>query len=117
MFMPGQDPLAFRLIWVTEGKGFEDETEIPDACVIVRVRHSLKKLSLGGTRITYALMFTLWESLDAVRAFAGKDYQTALFYPDHDRYLIERDLVANHYEVETAVGPNQASEGVDDSKV
>src|SRR2546422_8128367 len=54
MFMPGQDPLAFRLIWVTEGQWFEDETEIADAGVIVRVRHSLEILSQGGTRITCA---------------------------------------------------------------
>ena len=54
MFMPGQDPLAFRLIWVAQGQGFEDETEIPDAGIVVRVRHSLEQLEDGGSRITYA---------------------------------------------------------------
>src|ERR1700730_7161239 len=54
MLMPGEQPLASRLIWVGEGQGFEDETPIPDAGVVVRVRHTLEPLASGGTRITYA---------------------------------------------------------------
>lgn len=53
MVMPDQGSLSFRLAWVGEGRGFEDETEIPEAGVIVRVRHSLEPLVAGGTRITY----------------------------------------------------------------
>jgi heme-degrading monooxygenase HmoA len=48
---------------------------------------------------TEFVMFTLWDSLDAVRAFAGEDYETAVFYPEDDRFLIERDLTARHYDV------------------
>jgi hypothetical protein len=44
-------------------------------------------------------MFTLWESLDAVKAFAGDDYERAVYYPEDDRYLVERDLTTSHYEV------------------
>ena len=50
---------------------------------------------------TEFLMFTLWDSLDAVKAFAGEDYETAVFYPEDDRYLVERDLTSAHYEVHT----------------
>jgi hypothetical protein len=53
MVMPDQGSLSFRLSWVGEGRGFEDETEIPGAEVTVRVRHSLEPLAAGGTRITY----------------------------------------------------------------
>jgi uncharacterized protein YndB with AHSA1/START domain len=53
MVVPGEEPLAFRLVWVGEGRGFEDETPIPDAGVVVRVRHTLDPLASGGTRITY----------------------------------------------------------------
>ena len=45
------------------------------------------------------LMFTLWESMDAVRAFAGDDVEHAVFYPEDDRFLVERDLTATHWEV------------------
>ncbi len=53
MTMPDQGSLSFRLSWVEEGRGFEDETEIPGSDVLVRVRHSLVPLDGGGTRITY----------------------------------------------------------------
>jgi len=53
MVIPDQGSLSFRLAWVGECRGFEDETEIPGAGVIVRVRHSLEPLAAGGTRITY----------------------------------------------------------------
>jgi heme-degrading monooxygenase HmoA len=45
------------------------------------------------------VMFTLWDSLDAVKSFAGEDYETAVFYPEDDHFLIERDLRVNHYDV------------------
>lgn len=48
---------------------------------------------------TEFLMFTLWESLDAVRAFAGEDVETAVFYPEDDRFLVERERVATHWEL------------------
>jgi heme-degrading monooxygenase HmoA len=50
---------------------------------------------------TEFVMFTLWESVDAVKAFAGEDYETAVFYPEDERFLIERELRATHYEVES----------------
>jgi heme-degrading monooxygenase HmoA len=52
--------------------------------------------------LTEFVMFTLWDSLDAVRAFAGEDYETAVFYPEDDRFLVERDLTCTHYEVDTS---------------
>lgn len=45
------------------------------------------------------LTISFWESLDAIRGFAGDDIERAVFYPQDDRYLIERDLTATHYEV------------------
>jgi heme-degrading monooxygenase HmoA len=52
---------------------------------------------------TEFVMFTLWDSLEAVRAFAGEDYETAVFYPEDERFLVERDLTATHYQVDTQV--------------
>jgi heme-degrading monooxygenase HmoA len=57
---------------------------------------------------TEFVMFTLWDSLAAVKAFAGEDYETAVFYPEDDRFLVERDLTATHYQVDTQVGPEVA---------
>ena len=54
---------------------------------------------------TEFVMFTLWDSLEAVKAFAGDDYETAVFYPEDERFLVERELTAAHYEVDTHAGP------------
>src|SRR3990170_3234643 len=48
---------------------------------------------------TEFVMYTTWESMDAVKAFAGDDPERAVFYPEDDRFLIERDLTIAHYEV------------------
>jgi heme-degrading monooxygenase HmoA len=42
---------------------------------------------------------SLWDSLDSIRAFAGDDIDQAVFYPEDDRFLIERDRTVRHYEV------------------
>jgi heme-degrading monooxygenase HmoA len=57
---------------------------------------------------TEFLLVTLWDSLDAVKAFAGPDYETAVFYPEDDRYLVERDRAVTHYFVDTEVRPTGA---------
>jgi heme-degrading monooxygenase HmoA len=49
---------------------------------------------------TEFVTFTLWESLDAVKAFAGDDYETAVYYPEDDGFLVERDEKCAHYEVD-----------------
>jgi uncharacterized protein YndB with AHSA1/START domain len=52
MKVPDQDPLAFRLIAVGPG-GFEDETVVPEAGIVVRVRHAIEPLVDGPTRVVY----------------------------------------------------------------
>ena len=51
---------------------------------------------------TEFVMFSLWESMDAIKAFAGEDPEVAVFYPEDDRYLIEREERVSHYEVAAA---------------
>jgi heme-degrading monooxygenase HmoA len=41
-------------------------------------------------------MITIWDSLDAVRAFAGDDPTRAVFYPDDDTFLVDRELTVTH---------------------
>jgi heme-degrading monooxygenase HmoA len=45
------------------------------------------------------MTFSLWDSRDSIRAFAGEDIDQAVFYPEDDRFLIERDLTVRHYDV------------------
>jgi heme-degrading monooxygenase HmoA len=44
-------------------------------------------------------MITLWADLEAVRLFTGPPVETAVFYPEDDRFLVERDRVARHHVV------------------
>lgn len=45
----------------------------------------------------------LFDSLDDIRAFAGDDIDAAVFFPEDDRYLIDRDLHVSHYTVDAQV--------------
>lgn len=49
------------------------------------------------------LLISHWDSLEAVKGFAGDEIGKAVFYPDDDQFLIDRDLTVSHFEVlETA---------------
>ena len=48
------------------------------------------------------LVLTLWASLDAVRAFAGDDYELAVVPPEAERLLARFDERAVHYDVALA---------------
>lgn len=45
------------------------------------------------------ITFSLWDSVDAIKAFAGEDIEAAVFYPEDDRFLVERETTVKHYEV------------------
>ncbi|HWN17981.1 MAG TPA: hypothetical protein VNO19_03590 [Gemmatimonadales bacterium] len=45
------------------------------------------------------LLISLWDSTDAIRQFAGSDIEKAVFYPEDERFLVERDDHVSHYEV------------------
>ena len=42
---------------------------------------------------------SFWDTLDAVRAFAGEDPEVAKFYPGDDELLVEKDSRVRHYDV------------------
>jgi heme-degrading monooxygenase HmoA len=52
---------------------------------------------LDGERAEF-LVVSFWKSLEAVRGFAGDDIARAVFYPEDERYLIERDEIAEHWQ-------------------
>lgn len=48
---------------------------------------------------TEFLTYSLWDSYEAIRAFAGADYEVAVYYPKDEEFLVERDERVAHYEV------------------
>ena len=45
------------------------------------------------------LLISLWDSLEAIRAFAGDDVEKARYYPEDAAYLVEMESTVTHYEV------------------
>jgi hypothetical protein len=45
------------------------------------------------------MTLTFWESLSAIRAFAGQDISVAKYYPQDREYLLEFEPAVLHYEV------------------
>jgi heme-degrading monooxygenase HmoA len=64
---------------------------------------ALRRVAQGRAEF---LLLTLWDSEEAVRRFAGDDPGRAVFYPEDERFLVERDEQVDHYEVafETGLG-------------
>jgi heme-degrading monooxygenase HmoA len=48
---------------------------------------------------TEFITLSLWESEDAIRAFAGDDIDAAVLYPEDERYLIDGESTVTHYQV------------------
>jgi heme-degrading monooxygenase HmoA len=46
----------------------------------------------------------LWQSLDAIRAVAGADYETAVIPEERRKYLARYDARASHYEIASVHG-------------
>src|SRR6516225_4950762 len=44
-------------------------------------------------------LLSLWESWDAIRAFAGNDVEKAFYYPEDPEYLLSMEPKVEHYEV------------------
>jgi heme-degrading monooxygenase HmoA len=53
----------------------------------------------AGDGRTEVVTLSLWTSLDAVRGFAGDDVGAAVFYPEDERYLVDREEQVTHYAV------------------
>jgi heme-degrading monooxygenase HmoA len=48
---------------------------------------------------THFLFISLWESLEAIRRFAGEDVERARYYPEDRAYLVALEPTVLHYEV------------------
>ena len=51
----------------------------------------------GG--VAHFLVLSLWDSFDAIRAFAGPEPERAVYYPEDKEFLLEFEPHVTHYEV------------------
>ena len=45
------------------------------------------------------VFISLWDSMEAIRAFAGPEPEKAVYYPEDAEYLLEMEPGVTHYEV------------------
>ena len=53
---------------------------------------------IDGHRAEFVTVL-LFETLESVRGFAGSEIERAVFFPEDERYLVEREATVTHYEV------------------
>ena len=49
--------------------------------------------------VTHFLLLTLWDSVAAIKRFAGEDFERAKYYAADDEFLLEREPCVQHFEV------------------
>jgi antibiotic biosynthesis monooxygenase (ABM) superfamily enzyme len=79
-----------------EQTGMRSAREIPGA----RGTLVLRRERAGYAEFETILLF---DSMSDVTAFAGDEHDAAVFFPEDDRYLVERDLEVRHYEVDVTM--------------
>lgn len=61
------------------------------------------------------LFISLWDSLEAIRNFAGPHVEVAVYYPEDRAYLRELTPKVIHYELEKFEAPKSAGAGIQSS--
>ena len=97
-----------------EWRGLLPRDKVDDYLEYLRVTGLSEYAATPGHRGTWVLLaqgvdgevdtaeytlLTLWESRDAIRAFAGEDIGKAKYYPEDHRYFLEMPEKVRHYEV------------------
>lgn len=77
---------------------FLRERAAPDYASIAGLIHAVFSRRDEGD-IAHFLLVTFWEDMAAVAAFAGSDPAKAKYYPEDDRYLLEKETNALNHEV------------------
>lgn len=49
--------------------------------------------------VTHFITMTFWESLDAIKGFAGYAVESAKYYPEDEDFLMEFEPTVAHYKV------------------
>lgn len=56
--------------------------------------------------VEHFMTISYWESVDAIRAFAGTDVLRARYYPEDDGFLLEKEAEVVHYDIIAKATPH-----------
>ena len=59
------------------------------------------------------MLISLWDSMDAVRAFAGENPDKSVYYPKDSTYLLDMEPLVRHYEVVEQIAAQSPTTGND----
>lgn len=59
----------------------------------------LQVLQKDESDITHFHLITFWESVEAIKRFAGEQYEKARYYPEDGDFLLEFEPLVEHFEV------------------
>lgn len=88
---------ADRYVEYLRETGVKEYRQTPGNLAVLVLRR------ITGDRAEFVLV-SLWETVDAVRAFAGDDEGVAVFYPQDDEFLVDRERHADHFDAVVAAG-------------
>jgi heme-degrading monooxygenase HmoA len=78
------------------GTGLEDYCAVPGnlGCQML-----LRALGDGTTEVT---TLSWWSSMEAIHGFAGEDIEVARYYPEDDKFLLEKPERVEHHVVKAS---------------
>jgi heme-degrading monooxygenase HmoA len=79
--------------------GLADYAKTPGNCGVTVLRRE------QGDHCEFMLI-SLWDSMSAVRAFAGENPEKAVYYPEDEQYLLQMEPLVRHYEVAQQILPS-----------
>jgi heme-degrading monooxygenase HmoA len=71
---------------------------LPDYAATPGNRGARLLLRIEGDAAEF-LLISYWDDYDAIRRFAGDDLERAVYYPEDDEFLLEKEPTVKHYEV------------------
>jgi heme-degrading monooxygenase HmoA len=78
-------------------------TGVPDLRAIDGNRGVYVLRRIDGDQAEFTFI-SLWDSMEAIRRFAGEEVDRAVYYPEDRDYLLALDPKVTHYEVMVAAG-------------
>ena len=75
-----------------KASGFKDYGETPGNLAV----YAFQRTENGVAEI---VLVTLWESVEAIKRFAGEDYEKAHYYAADKDFLLEFEPFVDHYDV------------------
>jgi heme-degrading monooxygenase HmoA len=57
------------------------------------------------------VLISLWDSMEAVRGFAGQNPERSVYYPEDENFLLEMEPLVRHYDVVEELAATAAPAG------